>query len=180
MSRGTSTLNQCDEYVKLAREFLAKEGLEEPAASSTPSDGLAPRGSRALFSKDFFEAQMQVVIDEGVPVYAAGLGDPGPYIEKLHATGTVVMAVVGAVRHARKVASSGVDVIVAQGHDAGGHNSPIGTMALLPQVVDAAPERGIPVLAAGGIGDGRPLAAALLLSRQAVCVDTGVLGSPDA
>ncbi len=179
-SSGPSPLDQIAEYVKFAREFLAKEGLEAPAASSAPSDGLAPRGSRALFSKDFFEAQMQVVIDEEVPVYAAGLGDPGPYIEKLHATGTVVMAVVGAVRHARKVASSGVDVIVAQGHDAGGHNSPIGTMALIPQVVDAAAERGIPVLAAGGIGDGRAIAASLMLGAQGVWVGTRFLASTEA
>ena len=102
-----------------------------------------PRRSRAAaraaqtFSKDFFEAQMEVVIEERVPVYAAGLGDPGPWIPRLHKNGTIVMAVVGAVRHARKVAASGVDIIVAQGHDAGGHNSPVGTMALMPQVVDA-------------------------------------------
>ena len=92
---------------------------------------------RDAFTKDFFAAQMEVVIEERVPVYASGLGDPGPYMERLRANGTKVMAVIGAVRHARKVAASGVDVIVAQGHDAGGHNSPIGTMALIPQVVDA-------------------------------------------
>ena len=95
---------------------------------------------------------MEVVVEERVPVYAAGLGDPGPWIDRLHKNGTVVMAVVGAVRHARKVAESRVDIIVAQGHDAGGHNSPVGTMALIPQVVDAVGP--IPVLGAGAITDG--------------------------
>ncbi len=179
-SGGPSPMDHLADYVKFAREFLAKEGLEAPAPPSAPSDGLAPRGSRPLFSKDFFEAQMQVVIEEEVPVYAAGLGDPGPYIDKLHAAGTKVMAVVGAVRHARKVVDSGVDAIVAQGHDAGGHNSPIGTMALIPQVVDAAGERGIPVLAAGGIGDGRAIAASFMLGAQGVWIGTRFLATTEA
>ncbi|MFQ5699068.1 MAG: NAD(P)H-dependent flavin oxidoreductase, partial [Myxococcota bacterium] len=133
---------------------------------------------REIFSKSFFEAQMEVVIEERVPVYAAGLGNPGPWIERLHAHGTLVIAVVGAVRHALKVRDSGVDIIVAQGHDAGGHNSPIGTMALLPQVVDAA--GGLPVLGAGGIGDGRGVAAALMLGAAGVWVGTAFLGTVEA
>jgi NAD(P)H-dependent flavin oxidoreductase YrpB (nitropropane dioxygenase family) len=183
-SGGPSPMDHLADYVKFAREFMAKEGLEAPPAattpSTTPSEGLAPRGARPLFSKDFFEAQMQVVIDEEVPVYAAGLGDPGPYIEKLHAAGTKVMAVVGAVRHARKVVDSGVDAIVAQGHDAGGHNSPVGTMALIPQVVDAAAASGVPVLAAGGIGDGRAIAASFMLGAQGVWVGTRFLATTEA
>jgi NAD(P)H-dependent flavin oxidoreductase YrpB (nitropropane dioxygenase family) len=121
---------------------------------------------------------MKVVIEERVPVYAAGLGNPGPWLERLHQNGTVVMAVVGAVRHARQVAESGIDLIVAQGHDGGGHNSPIGTMALIPQVVDAA--GGIPVLGAGGIGDGRGVAAALMLGAEGVWIGTAFLATHEA
>ena len=118
-----------------AEEFMRKEGLEPPEPGSVqrgPDDD-----EPALFTKEFFEAQMEVIIQERVPVYASGLGNPGPWMTELRANGTKVMAVVGAVRHAIQVKSSGLDIIVAQGHDGGGHNSPVGTMALIPQVVDA-------------------------------------------
>ena len=127
---GPTPQERLPELLAFAREFMEKEGLEAPRR---PAD----ERRRETFTKDFFAAQMEVVIEERVPVYASGLGDPGPWMERMRANGTKVMAVVGAVRHARKVAASGVDVIVAQGHDAGGHNSPVGTMALIPQVVDA-------------------------------------------
>src|SRR3546814_12372312 len=79
---------------------------------------------------------MEVVIEEKVPVYAAGLGNPGPWMDRLHANGTIVMAVVGKVKHALQVVESGIDMIVEQGHDGGGHNSPVGTTSLIPQVVE--------------------------------------------
>jgi nitronate monooxygenase len=174
-SGAPSPMDRMPEYQKFAQEFMEKEGLR----ASAPQPAARPQGrSRPIFSKDFFESQMEVVIEEEVPVYAAGLGDPGPWIDRLHANGTKVMAVVGAVRHARKVMDSGIDVIVAQGHDAGGHNSPIGTMALVPQVVDAVGS--IPVLAAGGIGDGRGIAAALMLGAQGVWVGTLFLATEEA
>lgn len=173
-SGGPSPLDKVPEYQKFAHEFMQREGLEMP---ERPARG--GRGRRLGFSKDFFEAQMEVVIREAVPVYAAGLGDPGPYIDKLHANGTVVMAVIGAVRHARKCLESGVDVIVAQGHDAGGHNSPIGTMALIPQVVDFVAGRR-PVLAAGGIGDGRGVAAAMMLGAAGAWIGTRFLATDEA
>ncbi len=122
---------------------------------------------------------MEVVIEEKVAVYAAGLGNPGPWMERLKANGTVVMAVVGATRHAVQVAESGVDVIVAQGHDGGGHNSTIGTMALIPQVVDALGGR-VPVVGAGGIGDGRGVAAALMLGAEGAWIGTAFLATEEA
>jgi NAD(P)H-dependent flavin oxidoreductase YrpB (nitropropane dioxygenase family) len=82
------------------------------------------------------------------------------------------------VRHARKVKDSGVDLIVAQGHDAGGHNSPVGTVSLIPQVVDAVGD--IPVLGAGGITDGRGVAAALMLGAQGVWVGSAFLATNEA
>ena len=81
------------------------------------------------------------------------------------------MAVVGAVRHAIQVKSSGLDIIVAQGHDGGGHNSPVGTMALIPQVVDAVGDT--PVLGAGGIPTA-VVAAALMLGAEGVCNSFGL------
>src|SRR3546814_9167215 len=64
---------------------------------------------------------MEVVIEEKVPVYAAGLGHPGPWMDRLHSNGTRVMAVIGKVKHAQQVVDYGIDMIVAQGHDGGGH-----------------------------------------------------------
>jgi NAD(P)H-dependent flavin oxidoreductase YrpB (nitropropane dioxygenase family) len=122
---------------------------------------------------------MEVVIEEKVPVYAAGLGNPGPWMDRLHANGTVVMAVIGKVKHAQQVVESGIDVIVAQGHDGGGHNSPIGTISLIPQVVDAVGDR-VPVLGAGGISDGRGVAAAFMLGAEGAWVGTAFLATEEA
>lgn len=167
---GPSPREKLPEYQAFAREFMEREGLEAAAPRQ--------RGQRGTFTKDFFEAQMEVVVEERVPVYASGLGDPGPWIERLHANDTVVMAVVGAVKHVAKVTASGVDVIVAQGHDAGGHNSPVGTMALIPQVVDAAGD--VPVLGAGGIVDGRGVAAAMMLGAAGAWVGSAFLATREA
>jgi NAD(P)H-dependent flavin oxidoreductase YrpB (nitropropane dioxygenase family) len=175
-AKGPSPMDRLPALQAFAKEFMEREGLAKPSAPATPRPTTGPR--LQPLSKEFFEAQMEVVIEERVPVYAAGLGDPGPWIPRLRANGTVVMAVVGAVRHARKVAASGVDIIVAQGHDAGGHNSPIGTMALIPQVVDAVAP--IPVLGAGGITDGRGLAAALMLGAAGVWIGSAFLATVEA
>jgi len=178
-AKGPSPLDQLPKLQSFAREFMEKEGLVL-AQTPRPAEPRPESGARRPqpLSKEFFEAQMEVVVQERVPVYAAGLGDPGPWIDRLHKNGTVVMAVVGAVRHARKVAESGVDVIVAQGHDAGGHNSPVGTMALIPQVVDAVAQ--IPVLGAGAITDGRGVAAALMLGAQGAWVGSAFLATDEA
>ncbi|MEE8471216.1 MAG: nitronate monooxygenase family protein, partial [Dehalococcoidia bacterium] len=99
-------------------------------------------------------------------------------VAELHAQGTKVIGVVGHVRAARRVAKSGVDIIVAQGHEAGGHNSRIATMPLVPQVVDAVSP--IPVLAAGGIGDGRGLVAALALGAIGVWCGTVFIATKES
>lgn len=132
-----------------------------------------------MLSKEFFEAQMEVVIEEKVPVYASGLGSPAPWIDRLHANGTKVLAVVGAVRHAKAMIPAGIDAIVAQGHDGGGHNSPIGTMALIPQVVDAVGDQ-VPVIGAGGIVDGRGVAAAMMLGARGAWIGSAFLASEEA
>lgn len=180
-SGGASPKDLLPEHRQFAREFLKREGLPEPDAATLerylrdPAD----RDGPPPLSKEFFEAQMEVVIEERVPVYAAGLGNPGPWMERLKANGTIVISVVGTTRHARQVAESGVDIIVAQGHDGGGHNSPIGTMALIPQVVDAVGGR-LPVVGAGGIGDGRGVAAALMLGAEGAWIGTAFLATEEA
>ena len=168
---GAAPAQKLPEYLAFARDFMDQHGLGEPPPRRSGAGG-------GGFSKDLFAAQMEVVIEEAVPVYASGLGDPGPWMERMRANGTRVMSVVGAVRHARKVAATGVDVIVAQGHDAGGHNSPVGTMALVPQVVDAAGD--IPVLGAGGITDGRGVAAAMMLGAAGAWIGSAFLATHEA
>lgn len=164
------------ELQAFATDFMKAEGLE-PVDPASLQRTRAP-DEPALFTKEFFEQQMEVIIDERVHVYASGLGNPGPWMDRLHANGTKVMCVVGAVRHAVQVIQAGIDIVVAQGHDGGGHNSPIGTMALIPQVVDAVGD--VPVLGAGGITDGRGIAAAMMLGAEGVWVGTAFLASNEA
>ena len=113
---------------------------------------------------------IQVCIDERVPLFCAGLGNPGFMVADAHAVGMKVLGITGNTKNARRMAQSGIDLLVAQGHEAGGHTGRIGTMALLPQAIDAAYP--VPVLAAGGIGDGRGLAAALAMGCVGVWVGT--------
>jgi NAD(P)H-dependent flavin oxidoreductase YrpB (nitropropane dioxygenase family) len=173
---GPSPEDLLPELQEFAAEFMAAEGLE-PVGPDSLRRGRSP-DEPALFTKEFFEQQMEVIVEERVPVYAAGLGNPGPWMERLRANGTKVMCVIGAVRHAVQVIQAGIDIVVAQGHDGGGHNSPIGTMALIPQVVDAVGD--VPVLGAGGITDGRGIAAAMMLGAEGVWVGSAFLAAEEA
>ena len=124
------------------------------------------------------KALIDVVLEEDVPVFVAGLGDPGFMVPEAHRRGIKVMALAGNLRHARRQVQAGVDVVIAQGYDAGGHTGRIGTFSLVPQVVDAVSP--IPVLAAGGIMDGRGLAAALALGATGIWCGTVFLGTKEA
>lgn len=132
-------------------------------------------GMRGGFNAD---GQVDVICEMGVPLLAVGLGNPGPYVERAHAAGTKVLGIVGSVRAAREVAESGVDLVVAQGTEAGGHTGHIGTMALVPQVMDAVDP--IPVVAAGGIGDGRGVAGALAMGCVGVWCGTVFIPTVEA
>jgi NAD(P)H-dependent flavin oxidoreductase YrpB (nitropropane dioxygenase family) len=116
---------------------------------------------------------IQVCVEERVPLFCAGLGNPGFMVADAHAVGMKVLGITGNTKNARRMAQSGIDLLVAQGHEGGGHTGRIGTMALLPQAIDAAYP--VPVLAAGGIGDGRGLAAALAMGCVGVWVGTRFL-----
>lgn len=118
---------------------------------------------------------VKVCIEEKVPLFCAGLGNPGFMVEEAHACGITVLGITGNVKNAKRMAASGVDLLVAQGSEGGGHTGRVGTMALLPGVLDAVGD--IPVLAAGGIGDGRGLAAALALGCAGVWVGTRFLAT---
>jgi NAD(P)H-dependent flavin oxidoreductase YrpB (nitropropane dioxygenase family) len=120
---------------------------------------------------------IDVCIDERVPLFCAGLGNPGFMVEDAHAVGMKVLGITGNTKNGRRIADSGVDLLVAQGHEGGGHTGRIGTMALLPQVLDVA--GAVPVLAAGGIGDGRGLAAALAMGCVGIWVGTRFLATDE-
>jgi NAD(P)H-dependent flavin oxidoreductase YrpB (nitropropane dioxygenase family) len=114
--------------------------------------------------------QLEAALKAKPAVIAAALGLNREVVEECHAVGTRVLTLVGNVKSARRAADLGADIIVAQGTEAGGHTGRIGTLALVPQVVDAVSP--IPVLAAGGIGDGRGLVAALALGAVGIWTGT--------
>jgi enoyl-[acyl-carrier protein] reductase II len=107
------------------------------------------------------------------------LGVPRDVIDECHSHGLLVVNMCGKVRHAVAAVEAGCDIVVAQGTEAGGHTGRVATMALVPQVVDAVGER-VPVVAAGGIVDGRGLAAALALGADGVWVGTRFIATPEA
>lgn len=158
-----------EEYLAAVAEMRAEHGLPEVEL---------PR-LQAWFSKDLYTKQMEVVLDNHVPVYAAALGDPAPFIPDLHHNGTKVIGMVGNVKTARKVVAGGVDAVVAQGYDAGGHTGKIGTLSLIPSVVNAVGKK-VPVIAAGGISTGRALLAALALGAGAAWIGTRFLAATEA
>lgn len=155
------------------RKMTEDLGIAWQQAPPAPEPARRPRAGGGMSDE-----QMEVVIDEKIPVFAAGLGTPGPWMERLHANGTKVLSLVGNVKNAKRVAAAGVDVVVAQGTEAGGHTGRIATMALVPQVVDAVSPT--PVVAAGGIADGRGLAAAIALGAIGVWCGTAFLVSNEA
>jgi len=120
-------------------------------------------------------AAIKACIEEKVPLFCSGLGNPGFMVPDAHAAGMKVLGISGNTRNAGRIAQSGADLVVAQGHEGGGHTGRIGSMALWPQAVDAAAPT--PVLAAGGIGDGRGVAAALAVGCIGVWVGTRFLAS---
>ncbi len=124
-------------------------------------------------------AQVQAVIDGGARVFVAGLGVPRDVIELCHAHNVLVVNMCGKVRHATDAVAAGCDIVVAQGTEAGGHTGQVATMALVPQVVDAVGDR-VPVVAAGGLFDGRGLAASLALGADGVWMGTRFIATPEA
>jgi len=126
-----------------------------------PETGVAP-------AEDLIDA----ALDAGVETVSLSFGDPAPHVDRLQAAGATVLVTVGSAAEASAAVEAGADVVVAQGWEAGGHvQSEVATMALVPRVVDAVPEA-VPVVAAGGIADGRGLAAVLALGGDGAWLGT--------
>lgn len=137
-----------------------------------------PMEKAGLLSTDGIRAQVEVVLEERVPVFVAGLGDPSWVIRDERARDMKVLGLAGSVRNAVRQKEAGVHAVIAQGYEAGGHTGTVANFALIPQVVDVlAP---MPVIAAGAISDRRGVAAALALGAQGVWVGTAFLFADEA
>lgn len=125
------------------------------------------------------EEQVRAIIDHGGRLFVAGLGIPREVIELCHEHDVLVGSMCGRVRHAADAVAAGCDLVIAQGTEAGGHTGTVATMALVPQVVDVV-AGAVPVVAAGGLFDGRGLAAALSLGADGVWMGTRFIATPEA
>ncbi|MEX2300563.1 MAG: nitronate monooxygenase [Bryobacterales bacterium] len=175
---------------ELAAAVSNAGGLGIMSFSRNPPEVLRQqiRRLRALTQKPFgvnlllpagVEEHVAVCLEERVPLLSLFWGDPSPYVEPAHAVGALVIHQIGSVDEARAATGAGVDIIIAQGVEAGGHvRGEVSTLTLVPAVVDAvAPS---PVVASGGIADARGVAAALVLGAQAVSIGTRFLATTES
>lgn len=123
--------------------------------------------------------QVELLIREGASLFVAGLGVPAAVVELCHRHGVLVANMCGKVVHARRAVDAGCDLVIAQGTEGGGHTGQVATFPLVPLIVDAVGEQ-VPVVAAGGIFDGRGLAAALALGADGVWLGTRFIATPEA
>ncbi|BBY00515.1 NAD(P)H-dependent flavin oxidoreductase [Mycobacterium seoulense] len=149
-----------EEHRAFVDDILARYGITAPAQERPSAGGLniSPKG---------YEPLLEVAFAHNIRLIASALGPPpADLVERAHGRGVLVAALAGTTRHAQRHAAAGVDLIVAQGTEAGGHTGEVATMVLVPEVVDAVAP--VPVLAAGGIARGRQIAAALALGAEGV------------
>ncbi len=134
-------------------------------------------GVNLLLLDPYIDEQVNVVLSEHVPVVTTGAGNPAKYMECFAKAGIKILPVVPAVALARRMERAGADGIIAEGTEAGGHVGEVTTIVLVPQIVDAV---SVPVVAAGGIADGRGFAAAIMLGAEGVQMGTRFLASVEA
>jgi nitronate monooxygenase len=168
------------EHAAFVRNIMTEQGFgphpvdnEFVVANTTGADGSTPGAS----NRNMLQQQVDVIMSEDVQVFAAGLGDPSWVTPLARERGMVMMGLAGSPRNAERQKQAGVDIIVAQGYEAGGHTGWIASLPLIPQVVDAVAP--MPVLAAGGIVNGRGVAGALSLGAAGAWVGTAFLASEE-
>jgi enoyl-[acyl-carrier protein] reductase II len=179
-------------YHRLVAAVSEAGGIGTLGASTMHPDELVEEiaGVKALTAKPFgvdlltalpgqVEAGVPAVIEARARIFVAGLGVPREVIDLLHDNHILVGSMCGKVRHAIGAVASGCDFVVAQGTEAGGHTGQVATMALVPQVVDAVGEQ-VPVVAAGGLFDGRGLVASLALGADGVWIGTRFIATHEA
>jgi len=133
--------------------------------------------TRFIRSKEIEDEQLRAVLDSDVNMFACGIGAPAQAVAIAKSRGKITLALVGSPHHVARSRDAGVEMLVAQGYDAGAHTGPIGTFSLVPQLVDAAGD--MPVLAAGGVATGRHIAAALAMGAMGVWMGTAWLLSSE-
>ncbi len=158
----------------LSSEQMVEEMREVRARTDKPFgvDLLAALPERLM-------GDAQLIMQGGASLFVAGLGVPRDILSVLHDGNVLVASMCGKVRHAIAAVEAGCDFVIAQGTEAGGHTGTVATMPLVPQIVDAVGDR-VPVVAAGGIFDGRGLAAALGLGADGVWIGTRFIATPEA
>ena len=179
-------------YAELAAAVSAAGGFGCLGASTMGDDKMVEEMAavRAATDKPFgvdlltampggLTEQVKLVIEGGASAFVAGLGVPTEVVELCHDHDVVVVSMCGKVEHAVRAVEAGCDLVVAQGTEAGGHTGQVASLPLVPQIVDAVGER-VPVAAAGGIFDGRGLAAALALGADGIWVGTRFIATPEA
>jgi len=159
------------EHVAFVNDILKRYDVPElPSDDDRPTAGGGPvrdTGSGMIFSAERAEPQLEIALAHRTALVVNALGPPPAHmIERAKEAGRLIGALAGAAQHAERHVNAGVDVIVAQGYEAGGHTGEIGTMVLIPEIVDAVGD--VPVLGAGGIGRGRQMAAAMALGAAGV------------
>lgn len=135
-----------------------------------------PYGVNVMLMSPFVDDVMEVIYKYRVPIITTGAGNPGKYMEKLKGMGTKIIPVVPSIALAKRMEKNGADAVIVEGTEAGGHVGEITTMVLVPQIADAV---NIPVIAAGGIVDGRGIAASFALGAEAVQVGTRFICSDE-
>lgn len=159
----------------LASSGLSKEELREEIQKTKKLTDKPFAVNLMLMNKNIDEL-IDVIAEEGVKIVSTGAGTPKPYMSKLKENNIKVIAVIPNVKVAKKMEELGVDILVAEGTESGGHVGETTTMTLVPQIVDAV---NIPVVAAGGIADGRGLAAAFSLGAKGIQLGTVFLASEE-
>ncbi len=177
-SRLVAAVSEAGGFGCLGASTMSDDVLDaEMAAVRSRTD--KPFGVDLLTAAGDQTAKVERIIAAGATVYVAGLGVPREVIDLCHQSGVLVMSMCGKVRHAVNAVEAGCDLVVAQGTEAGGHTGTVAANTLLPLIVDAVGDR-VPVVAAGGIFDGRGLAAALAMGADGIWVGTRFIATPEA
>ncbi len=159
------------------RDFVAKT-LADLGVPPLPEDATRNEGTLGWLHS-IARSHVEVALRHPIKLIANALGSPPKdVIDQVHEAGVPIAALAGSAKHAQRHVDNGVDIVVAQGHEAGGHTGEIGSMVLWPEIVDAVSDRAA-VLAAGGIGTGRQVAAALALGAQGVWMGSAFLTSAE-
>ena len=165
------------EYEAVRRQYPRHAAFVDTLAAEFGLDKVEPPPPAAETGIALARSQVNMILEEDVAVFAAALGDPAWVVPMAREKGVRVMGLAGSVRNAQRQAQAGVDIVVAQGTEAGGHTGRIATLPLVPQIVDTVSP--LPVVAAGGIANGRGIAASLALGAEGAWLGTAFLAAKE-